>query len=110
MNGQLRAGADGEWLEVASHKKAVAVPVIDANNEAVLHFLFFLDELSTGDRDGQPLFDDQPVAPCRDQHIAIGLLAGDDILCVDSGLRWREGVVAEAHAVGFPAIRRDQDL
>ena len=53
-------------------------------------------------------FDDQPVAPCRDQNIAIGLLAGDDVLCINPGLRWGEGVVAEAHAVGFPAIRCDQ--
>ena len=81
----------------------MTVPVVDANNKAVPHFLFLLDELSTGDRDGQPLFNDQPIAPCRDQHIAIGLLAGDDILRIDSGLCRREGIVAETHSIGFPA-------
>ena len=110
LNGQFRTRTDGEWLEVASHKKSVSVPVVDANNEAVLHFLFLLDELSTGDRDGQPLFNDQPVASRRDEHIAIGLLAGDHVLCIDSGLRRREGIVAEAHSISLPAIRRDQDL
>ena len=92
-------------LEIATNEEAVAIPVVDAKDPTVLHIFLSFYELSTRYRDGQSLFDDQAVAPRRNQHVAIGLFPGDHTLCINPCLRRCEGVVAEAHSIGFPAIR-----
>ena len=107
LKAELGVAAEGDRFEVATDEQAIAVIVVDPEHPAVFNFLFLLDQLPPADGHGQALFDDEPIAPRRDQQISIRLVTSHHILGIDAGLGRSERVIAETHPVGTPSVGGD---
>ena len=107
MGFELQGDIAGEFnrAEHASDVEATAVFIVNAKHPAVLHLFLLLDALRSRDGDRQPFLDDQSVALALDQDVAVLHFRRDDVLGIDACLRWREGVIGEAHPIARPPLR-----